>query len=357
MAFGSDRSRFVDNSFGGKRSVEDKNIGPLVKTVMNRCIHCTRCVRFGSEVAGVDDLGTTGRGGSMQIGTYVEKMFGSEFSGNVIDLCPVGALILKPYVFTARPWELRRTSSIDVMDAVGSNIVVNTRGTEVMRILPRENDDVNEEWINDKTRFAYDGLKRQRLTTPFVKDSTSGSLRQASWEEALEAVAAKLRACPEGAVAAVAGPFADAEAMVATKDLVNRWGSEHVYAPEYFPATAAGGSDLRSNYLTNTTLKQLEQGDLVLIVGCNPRFEAPLLNTRLRKGYVHSNLNIALLGERVDLTYDYEHLGEDPAMLSSLVAGKHAFSAAWKKAKRPVLVVGSSTLQRDDVDVVFALCS
>eukprot|EP00052_Salpingoeca_macrocollata_P030681 m.320561 g.320561 ORF g.320561 m.320561 type:complete len:721 (-) comp24198_c0_seq1:44-2206(-) len=355
MAFGSDRSRFVDTHFAGKRAVEDKNIGPLVKTVMTRCIHCTRCIRFGSEVAGVDDLGTTGRGGSMQVGTYVEKLFASELSGNVIDLCPVGALTSKPYAFTARPWELRRTDSIDVMDAVGSNIVVNTRGDEVMRILPRMNDDINEEWISDKTRFAYDGLKRQRLTTPFVKDST-GALKAATWEEALEAVADKMRGCGPNDLHALAGAFADAESLVALKDLLNRYDSEHVYT-ETPQANSAGGSGLRTNYILNTSIAGIEQADLVLLVGCNPRFDAPLVNTRLRKAWLHNELQVAVLGPKVDLTYDYEHLGDSTSELKKLADGTHAFSKQLKQAKRPMVVLGTPALQRADADALFAVAT
>ena len=289
LAFGSDRGRFApeDIAISGKRAVEDKNIGPLVKTVMTRCIHCTRCVRFGSEVAGIDDLGTTGRGGSMQIGTYVEKMFESELSGNVIDLCPVGALTSKPYSFTARPWELRRVDSIDVHDAIGSNIVVNTRGGEVMRILPRTNDSVNEEWISDKTRFAYDGLKRQRLVSPFVRGA-DGKLAAASWEHALTVVAQKMAEVAPADMVAVAGPLSDAESMTALRDLFHSMNAdalstEQVLAP-------LGGSDFRSSYLLNSTLNGLEEADLVLLVGTHPRYEAPLFNTRLRKSFMHNEL-------------------------------------------------------------------
>lgn len=350
LAYGSDRSRFADLAFDGKRAVEDKNIGPLVKTVMNRCIHCTRCVRFGSEVAGVDELGTTGRGGSMQIGTYVEKMLESELSGNIIDLCPVGALTSKPYAFTARPWELRRVESIDVLDAIGSNIVVNTRGGEVMRVLPRVNDAVNEEWISDKTRFAYDGLKRQRLTTPFVRDA-KGTLRSASWEEALAVVAEKLNASSGSDIAAVAGPLADVESMVALRDLLHRYDSENLFSE----ATVAtlGSGDLRSSYLLNSTLAGVEQSDLVLLVGTNPRFEAPLFNARIRKSFVHNELNVAVVGEVSQLNYDVENLGASLSVLSDVAAGKHPFAAKLKAAKRPLIVIGSHAMKNKDT---VALC-
>uniref|UniRef100_A0A8C7AHH8 NADH-ubiquinone oxidoreductase 75 kDa subunit, mitochondrial n=1 Tax=Neovison vison TaxID=452646 RepID=A0A8C7AHH8_NEOVI len=307
MMFGSDRSRFLE----GKRAVEDKNIGPLVKTIMTRCIQCTRCIRFASEIAGVDDLGTTGRGNDMQVGTYVEKMFMSELSGNIIDICPVGALTSKPYAFTARPWETRKTESIDVMDAVGSNIVVSTRTGEVMRILPRMHEDINEEWISDKTRFAYDGLKRQRLTEPMVRNE-KGLLTYTSWEDALSRVAGMLQSFQGNDVAAIAGGLVDAEALVALKDLLNRVDSDTLCTEEVFP-TAGAGTDLRSNYLLNTTIAGVEEADLVLLVGTNPRFEAPLFNARIRK-VLH-------------------------------------------EAKKPMVVLGSSALQRNDGAAILAAVS
>ncbi|RDD38589.1 NADH-ubiquinone oxidoreductase 75 kDa subunit, mitochondrial [Trichoplax sp. H2] len=355
MAFGSDRSRFVDNQFQGKRSVEDKNIGPLVKTIMTRCIHCTRCVRFANEVAGVEEFGTTGRGGDMQIGTYVEEMLKSEMSGNVIDLCPVGALTSKPYSFTARPWELRRIDSVDVMDAVGSNIVVNTRGGEVMRILPRLNEDVNEEWISDKTRFAYDGLKRQRLTSPMAKNA-DGQLVEVPWEDALIAVAYELQRLKSNEICAVAGGLADAESLVALKDLFNKIGSENVFSEEYFPTDGAG-TDLRSNYLMNSTISGIEKADLVLLVGTNPRYEAPLVNTRLRKAYIHNEIRIASIGSKIDLTYQYDHLGSSPSVVNDLANGSHQFSKVLENAKNPMVVVGTEAFAREDADALLSAVS
>lgn len=349
MAFGSDRSRFVDNEISGKRAVEDKNIGPLVKTIMTRCIHCTRCIRFGNEVAGVEDLGTTGRGGDMQVGTYIEKMFRSELSGNVIDLCPVGALTSKPYSFTARPWELRRIDSIDVHDAVGCNVVVNTRSGEVMRILPRVNEEINEEWISDKTRFAYDGLKRQRLVEPLVRLEGEGQLTPATWEDALFAVSDKLRVSGVN-MAAIAGPMADVESMVCLKDLFNSLGSENLFTEQAFPMPA----DLRSSYILNTGIAGIEEADVVLLIGTNPRLEAPLVNTRIRKSYIHNELEVALVGPKVDLTYDYEHLGDSTEVLEELASGKHPYSKRFSSAQRPMLVVGSELLQRQDGKAVLA---
>merc|ERR1719466_65609 len=353
MAFGSDRSRFTDNEFGGKRAVEDKNIGPLIKTIMTRCIHCTRCVRFSSEVAGVEDLGTTGRGNNMQIGTYVEKMLMSELSGNVIDLCPVGALTSKPYAFMARPWETRKTETVDVLDSVGSNIVVTHRTGEVLRIMPRMNEDVNEEWISDKTRFACDGLKRQRLTTPMLKDS-SGNLTSVSWEEAIVAVAKMLDSTPGDEIAAVAGGLADAEALMSLKDLMNSLGAEAVCTEEIFPDDGTG-TDLRSNYLFNTGIAGVEEADLALLIGTNPRFEAPVFNARLRKCWIHNELDLAVVGPNLDLTYDYEHLGETTDTLKKLADGSHPFSKKLAAASNPVVIVGSEALQRADGAAVLSL--
>lgn len=351
MQFGSDRSRFSEE----KRAVEDKNIGPLIKTIMTRCIQCTRCVRFASEIAGVEDLGTTGRGNNLQIGTYVEKMFMSELSGNVIDVCPVGALTSKPYAFTARPWETRKTESIDVLDAVGSNIMVSTRGGEVMRVMPRLNEDVNEEWISDKTRFAYDGLKRQRLTQPIVKDD-SGQLTPTTWEDALTRIAGALQSVQGSEVAVIAGGMADAEALVSLKDLLNRLDSENLCTEELFPMAGAG-TDLRSNYLLNSRIAGIEDCDLLLLVGTNPRYEAPLFNARIRKSWLHNELRVAMVGHNVDLSYTYDHLGEETSILKELANGTHPFCQVLSASKRPVVVVGSSALQREDGAAILSAVS
>ncbi|XP_069839527.1 NADH-ubiquinone oxidoreductase 75 kDa subunit, mitochondrial [Dendropsophus ebraccatus] len=351
MMFGSDRSRFTE----GKRAVEDKNLGPLVKTIMTRCIQCTRCIRFASEVAGVDDLGTTGRGNEMEVGTYIEKMFMSELSGNIIDLCPVGALTSKPYAFTARPWETRKTESIDVLDALGSNIVVSTRGGEVMRILPKMNEDINEEWISDKTRFAYDGLKRQRLTQPMIKDD-KGYLVSASWEDVLIRVAGVLQSVQGKDLAAIAGGMVDAEALVALKDLLNRLNSETLCTEEVFPNSGAG-CDLRSNYLLNSRIAGVEEADVLLLIGTNPRYEAPLFNARIRKSWLHNDLRVAVIGSPVDLTYTYDHLGDSPQIIKDIATGKHPFSKVLNQAKKPMIVAGSSALQRKDGAAIHAAVS
>ncbi|XP_003743952.1 NADH-ubiquinone oxidoreductase 75 kDa subunit, mitochondrial [Galendromus occidentalis] len=351
MAFGSDRSRFTDVNYTGKRAVEDKDLGPLVKTVMTRCIQCTRCVRFASEIAGIPTLGSTGRGQEMQIGTYVEKMFLSELSGNVIDLCPVGALTSKPYTFTARPWETRKTESIDVLDAVGSNIVVSTRAGDVMRVIPKNNDDVNEEWISDKARFSYDGLKRQRLTTPMVRKN--GELEACDWQEALMVVANKIATTPGDRMAALVGGLSDAETLTALKDLMNHLECETLCTEEKFPMDGAG-TDLRSNYLLNSRLTGVEEADLVLIIGCNPRFESPVFNARIRKSWIANELDVAVIGPKVDLTYTYDHLGDSPKTIADLASGNHEFSQRLKTAKRPMIIVGSEALQREDGGAIYS---
>lgn len=343
MIFGSDRSRFVEN----KRAVEDKNLGPLVKTVMNRCIHCTRCVRFASEVAGTSDLGVTGRGRDSEIGTYVEKLMVSELSGNVVDLCPVGALTSKPYAFTARSWELKGTESIDVSDGLGANIRVDSRGSEVMRILPRLNEDVNEEWLSDKGRYQYDGLKRQRLDKPMVKGPKG--LQPATWSEALSAAAAALTSTPPAAIKAVAGRLADAESMVALMDLLRTLGVGNLVHEGGAPDLCA---DVRSTYTANTTVAGLEQADMVLLIGTNPRWESPVFNARLRKVFLDGTA-IGLVGEPVDLTYKYEHVGSDPAALAALAGGQHPWLERLKKAARPAVVVGPGVLRRADREAVM----
>ncbi|KAF8508727.1 NADH-ubiquinone oxidoreductase [Hysterangium stoloniferum] len=354
MRYGSDRTRF--HEITGKRAVENKDFGPLVKTSMNRCIQCTRCVRFANEVAGVEELGTTGRGNDMQIGTYVEKVMDSELSGNIVDLCPVGALTSKPYAFHARPWELKNTESIDVMDAVGSNIRVDSRGVEVMRIQPRTNDDVNEEWISDKTRYAYDGLKFQRLTTPLVR--RGNRFEATTWEAALTAIADGLAA--SGAqgdeIKAIAGHLADTESLAALKDLVNKLGSDNLALDQEGGDKApVHGVDIRSNYLFNSTIPGLETADAILLVGTNPRHEAAVLNSRIRKSWLHSSLEVGWIGERADPAYGYEFLGEDIKALSEFIAGKGAFAAKFKEAKRPMIIVGSAVAEHPDGQAVYTM--
>jgi len=351
MNFGSDRSRH-QNEFDGKRAVEDKDIGPLVKTIMTRCIQCTRCVRFANEVAGVPDFGTTGRGSDMQIGTYVDKFFATELSGNVIDLCPVGALTHNPGKFMSRPWEVRKTESVDAMDALGSNVVLNHRTNEIMRIIPKMNDDINEEWISDKARFIVDGLKRQRLLNAFIK--VDGVLQPATWEEALFTAAQKLRQTSSDSISAIAGGLSDAESLVALKDLLNRFNSENVYTEESF-ASDNGGTDLRVNYLFNDKIATIEESDLILLIGTNPRYEAPVLNARIRKAFLYSEkIDIGVIGSKLDLTYDFDYLGNSANAVNDLLSGKSQFSKKLSEAKNPLIIVGSDAIQGKEGSVIHA---
>ena len=346
MAYGVDASRFQEN----KRAVEDKYIGPLVKTIMNRCIHCTRCIRFVSEVAGVPELGAIGRGEDMEITTYLEHAMSSELQGNVVDLCPVGALTSRPFAFTARPWELAKTESIDVMDALGSAIRIDTRGREVMRILPRTNEAVNEEWISDKTRHVVDGLRTQRLDSPYVRED--GRLRPASWPAAFEAIAARLKGTRPARVGAIVGDLAAAEEMFALKDLMTRLGVKNLDCRQ--DGSAVDPKLGRATYLFNSTIAGIERADALLIVGSNPRKEASVLNARLRKRWRMGRFAIGLIGERVDLTYPYEYLGAGPETLADVAAGRHDFSAILRDAERPLILTGQGALARPDGAAVAA---
>jgi NADH-quinone oxidoreductase subunit G len=354
MGYGMDHSRYAEN----KRAVPDKNLGPLVKTSMNRCIHCTRCIRFITEVAGVPDLGATARGEHMEVGTYVEKALSSELSGNIIDLCPVGALTSKPYAFVARSWELAKVDSIDVLDAVGTNIRIDARGTEVLRILPRTNEDVNEEWLGDKSRFAIDGLKRRRLDRPWVREN--GKLRAATWDEAFAAIAAKLKS-PSGGdrtgaiagdrIGAIAGDLCDAESILALKDLLASLGSSNIDCRQDGAKLDATRRDF---YCFNTSIAGIEDADAILIVGSNPRKEAPVLNARIRKAWLASGIPIGLIGTETDLTYAVSHLGSSPSLLTDLHSGSHDFAKVLGNAKKPMIIVGQGALARPDGSAILA---
>lgn len=346
MAFGSDRGRFTEV----KRSVVDKNLGPLVKTVMTRCIQCTRCVRFATEIAGVQDLGMLGRGSGEEIGTYVEKLMTSELSGNVIDICPVGALTSKPFAFKARNWELKGTESIDVTDAVGSNIRIDSRGPEVMRILPRLNEDINEEWISDKTRFCYDGLKRQRLNDPMIR-GPDGRFKSVTWRDALAVVAEVAHQVkPEEAVGIV-GKLSDAESMMALKDFLNRMGSNNILCEGNGPNPQA---DLRSSYLMNSRIAGLEKADLFLLVGTQPRVEASMVNARIRKTVRATQAKVGYIGPPTDINYDHQHLGTGPKTLLELAEGQHPFWSAIQEAKNPAIILGAGVFGRKDKDAIIA---
>ena len=346
MAYGFDRTRYHEN----KRAVRDKELGPLVKTIMTRCIHCTRCVRFATEVAGVEELGATGRGEDLEIGTYVERALTSELSGNIIDLCPVGALTSKPYAFVARPWELRKTETVDVMDAAGSNIRVDARGSEVMRVLPRLNEDVNEEWISDKARFACDGLRRQRLDRPYVRER--GKLREATWAEAFAVIGRQLKKAGGAKTAAIAGDQCDAESMFLLKELMTKLGSTNIDCRQDGTKLEAGA---RAGYLFNTTIAGIERADACLLIGTNPRWEAPVINSRLRKRYLMGGFTAGLIGRKdMDLTYPVEHLGDNADLLQAVIDGKHAFAKVLKRAKFPMLILGQCALTRPDGRAIWA---
>ncbi len=339
MAYGHDRSRYEEN----KRAVEDKYLGPLVKTIMTRCIHCTRCIRFITEIAGIEELGATGRGEDMEITTYVEAALSSELSGNIVDLCPVGALTSKPYAFAARPWELRKTESIDVHDAVGSNIRVDTRGREVMRVLPRLHEDVNEEWISDKTRHAVDGLGRQRIDRPYVR--FGGRLKPATWGEAFRVATRRLGDCAGDKLAFIIGDMVDAETMTAVRDLADALGCPNVDCRQDGAKVGGGAS---AGWRFNTTIAGIEEADALLLVGTNPRWEASLVNARIRKRWLQGGFKVGLVGEAVDLTYDYEHVGASPDELKAIAEGSHPFAEVLRAAERPMVIVGSGALARPD---------
>ena len=342
MGFGVDSSRYQEN----KRAVEDKYIGPLVKTSMNRCIHCTRCVRFTAEVAGTGDMGAIGRGEDMEITTYLETAMASELQGNVTDLCPVGALLPKPQNFRARPWEMQKTPSIDVMDALGSAIRVDTRGREVMRILPRVNDAVNEEWISDKTRQVVDGLKRQRLDRPYIREN--GRLRAASWQEAFALIASKVKAASPQKIGAIAGDLCAAEEMFALKALMERLGSKNLDCRQ--DGARLEPKHGRASYLFNASIAGIEEADALLIVGSNPRKEAPVLNARIRKRWLKGDFKISVVGEQADLTYDYDYLG---AGADSLLR----FIQDGKPVGKLLVIVGQGAIARSDGEAILALAA
>lgn len=347
VAYGFDRGRYTE----GKRAVTDKYLGPLIETFMTRCIQCTRCIRFIDEIAGVPVLGGVNRGEHMEITTYVEQAIASELSGNLIDVCPVGALTSKPYAFSARPWELRKTETVDVLDAIGSNIRVDARGGEVMRVLPRLNEDVNEEWISDKTRFAVDGLKRRRIDRPYVR--RDGKLQPASWAEAFQAIAAKAKGLDGKRMAAIAGDTVDAEAMVALKDLMTAFGSPNLDCRQDGAKLPAGP---RGAYLFNSGIAGIEQADVILLVGTNPRSEAAIVNARIRKRWLKNGLTVGVVGPAVDLTYRTRHLGAGPETLAAIADGTAGFAEVLRNAKAPLLIVGQGALTREDGAQVLAAC-
>jgi NADH-quinone oxidoreductase subunit G len=344
MAFGFDKTRYEEN----KRAVPDKYMGPLINTIMTRCIQCTRCVRFATEIAGVEELGLVNRGESVEISS-IEKAINSELSGNLIDVCPVGALTSKPYAFSSRPWELRKTPSIDVMDAVGSNIRVDSRGREVLRILPRLHEEINEEWIADKTRYAVDGLRRQRLDKPYVR--VDGKLQAVSWDVALQTVVDKLKATSADRIGAVAGDTSDAESMFALKGLMNGLGVKSIDCRQ--EGAAVGGE--RGSYLFNTTIEGIESADAILLVGTDPRWEAPLVNARIRKRFLEGGMTVGGIGPSVDLTFQVDWFGTSASDLQAVLDGSSHFSSVLENAQNPMIIVGNGALIGDDGEAVLAL--
>jgi NADH dehydrogenase (ubiquinone) Fe-S protein 1 len=340
--YGYTEGRFMEY----KRAVEDKQLGPLIKTSMTRCIHCTRCVRFTELIAGEWTLGQVMRGKQNEITTYIEKVVSNELSGNVVDLCPVGALNNAPYSFQARPWELKSNYSIDVMDAMGANIDAHTRGSDLLRILPRINEEVNEEWISDKSRHAFDGLKKQRLVVPMSRNE-DGSFAELTWEEALSTAATKLTGVTGEQIQGVIGQFQDVESIVAFKDLLNRLNCDNIDVRSNSPNMSA---DFRSQYLMNSRITGIDETDMLILVGTNPKTENPVLNARIRKAVMLNGLKVAVIGPANNLGYNYTHLGNSLDALKELASGSHPYCAELGEAQLPMIVVGQDTLTRSDAE-------
>ena len=345
LFYGLDNSRYTEN----KRQVKEKYMGPLIKTEMTRCIHCTRCIRFATEIAGIPELGAVGRGEDMEITTYLEKSMESELSANVIDLCPVGALTSKPYAFEARPWDLKKTETIDVMDAVGSNIRVDTYGWEVKRVLPRVNEDINEEWISDKTRYACDGLLKQRLDTPYIREN--GRLKKSSWSQALKLLITKLKSFDPNEIAGLVGDLADLEMIYSFKSFFEKSvGSTNL---ECRQDKIYINPEERMNYIFNSSINGIEDSDFILLVGTNPRLEATILNARIRKAYINNRLKIYSIGNPGDLTYPYQNIGSNTSVIREIASGSHELSSKIKKSKKPLVIIGESALYGKTGQYVF----
>ena len=348
LHYGFDKSRYEEN----KRAVKNKHLGPLVSTIMTRCIHCTRCVRFSTEVAGVDDLGLLGRGESAEITTYLEKTIKSELSGNVIDLCPVGALTSKPYAFKARPWELNKTESIDVFDAMGSSIRIDTLGKKTLRVLPRMNEEINEEWISDKSRFAIDGLSKQRIDIPYLlKD---GKLVIAEWDEVLVNITQEISKRGKENTLALSGKFTDIETLFSAKSFLQSLGSN------YFDCRYDNVQFIenqRASYLFNSSIQEIDNADAILLIGTNPRWEACVLNARIRKAYINNDCKIGLIGKKLDLTYKYEHLSDSIEHINDLLNNNSPFSEVLKNSKKSLIIIGNSAINYRDGKEVLNVCS
>ena len=347
MFYGVDKSRYKEN----KRSVPDKNMGPLIKTQMTRCIHCTRCIRFATEIAGVPEIGAIGRGEDMQITTYLEQSMQSELSANVIDLCPVGALTSKPYVFEARPWELKKTESIDVMDAVGSNIRIDTYGWEVKRVLPLINEDINEEWISDKTRYACDGLLNQRLDTPYIK--YNGKFEKASWSEVFKIIKSRIENTPKNKIGGFVGDLTNMETSFIFKEFFDRTIGSDYY--DFRTSNRFIDDDERENYIFNSSINGIEQSDLIFLIGTNPRYEATILNARIRKSFVNNNTKVISLNDIGNLTYPYESLDGQTKTLKDILENKHKLSNILKSSKKPMIIIGESFFNLKSSKNIFYL--
>jgi NADH-quinone oxidoreductase subunit G len=345
MFYGIDKSRFKEN----KRFVPDKNMGPLIKTQMTRCIHCTRCVRFATEVAGVPELGAIGRGEDMQITTYLEQSVQSELSGNVIDLCPVGALTSKPYVFEARPWELKKTETIDVMDAVGSNIRVDTYDWEVKRVLPIINEDINEEWISDKTRYACDGLLNQRLDTPYIK--YNNKFEKASWDEVYKIIKSKIRNTDKNKIGGFVGDLTNMETSFIFKEFFERTIDSNKY--ESRSKQNFIDNSVRENYLFNSTINGIEETDLILLIGTNPRYEATMVNARIRKTYLNNHTKIISVNDVGDLTYSYDFLDGKTQSIKDIAENNNEISKKIIDSKKPMIILGESFFNTKSANYLF----
>jgi len=348
LHYGFDKSRYEEN----KRAVNNKHMGPLVSTIMTRCIHCTRCVRFSTEVAGVDDLGLLGRGENAEITTYLEKTIKSELSGNVIDLCPVGALTSKPYEFKARPWELKKTETIDVFDAMGSSIRIDSLGKTVLRVLPRLNEEINEEWINDKSRFAIDGLAKQRLDKPFIRKNSK--FQTVDWNTALSIIVTEINNRNKNKTLALSGKFTDIESLYSAKSFLNSIGSSS-YDCRYDNAQFI--ENQRDSYIFNSSIQKIDEADAILIIGSNPRWEATVLNARIRKAYIHNNCKIGLIGKAIDLTYEYKHLSNNIDYLNEILNDQSDFCTVLKKAKKPLIIIGTSAINLSDGKDILKICA
>ena len=346
VAYGLGGSRYEQN----KRSVENKDMGPFIKTEMNRCIHCTRCVRFSTEVSGSDEIGAIGRGRDMEITTYLDIAVKSELSGNVIDLCPVGALTSKPYAFSARPWELKQTESIDVMDAVGSNIRIDTKGNKVMRVLPRNNDEINEEWISDKTRFFWDGLSLQRIDKPYLREN--GKFRQVSWKKAIDVASDKLLNTNPKKIASITGDLVSIESIYSIKKLMDSIKSPNTECRQDGSKINGG----REKWLFNSKLSGIDVSDGCLLIGTNPRIEAALINSRIVRKSKEKNYSIGLLGNKSELNYNYDYLGDDPSIIYDLIDNKSPFCEKLSEMNKPIMIIGQGALKGDEGEDYLNLC-